>query len=89
MFPFLYLNFQEAIAQALELELELFSSNPDKSYLLTVMTSNLRGKRNRMAEMLRNAGMKPIIPESGYFMLADISDLGNGIIVYNFSFEYF
>lgn len=53
------------------------------------MTSNLRGKRNRMAEMLRNAGMKPIIPESGYFMLADISDLGNGIIVYNFSFEYF
>lgn len=29
-----------------------------------------------MASILRSAGMKPIIPDSGYFMVADFSDIG-------------
>ena len=32
--------------------------------------------RDKMAEVLREIGMKPILPDGGYFMLADTAPLG-------------
>lgn len=32
-------------------------------------------KRNRMIKFVQEAGMKPIVPDGGYFMLADYSAL--------------
>lgn len=42
-----------------------FSSLPDE----------LEGKRDRLAAILRDVGMTPIIPEGGYVMLVDVSTL--------------
>ena len=36
---------------------------------------DLRQKRDRMARILAKAGMRPVVPEGGYFMLADFSPL--------------
>ena len=33
-------------------------------------------KRDEMAEVLRDVGFDPIIPEGGYFMMADTTPLG-------------
>ena len=41
----------------------------------------LEKKRDEMAEMLREVGLKPIIPDGGFFMLADTSPLGEGACV--------
>ncbi|KHN73522.1 Kynurenine--oxoglutarate transaminase 3 [Toxocara canis] len=66
---------QEAVAQAIERELSVMWSQPMASYFKTELVSELQTKRDRMAAMLRAAGMKPIIPDSGYFMMADFSSL--------------
>ena len=34
------------------------------------LSSELRAKRDRLAQMVRAAGWQPIVPESGYFMMA-------------------
>uniref|UniRef100_A0A914V6Q5 Aminotransferase class I/classII domain-containing protein n=1 Tax=Plectus sambesii TaxID=2011161 RepID=A0A914V6Q5_9BILA len=60
---------QEAVARAFEAELEWLKSTPEKSYLKTLMVEELLPKREFMANFLRKAGFKPIIPESGYFMM--------------------
>uniref|UniRef100_A0A914W1F3 Uncharacterized protein n=1 Tax=Plectus sambesii TaxID=2011161 RepID=A0A914W1F3_9BILA len=65
----------EAVARAFEAELEWLKSTPEKSYLKTLMVEELLPKREFMANFLRKAGFKPIIPESGYFMMADFSAL--------------
>ena len=36
----------------------------------------LEKNRDGMAEVLREIGMKPILPDGGFFMLADVSPLG-------------
>ncbi|PIO34586.1 hypothetical protein AB205_0137030 [Aquarana catesbeiana] len=36
----------------------------------------LEAKRDRMACLLQEAGLKPVVPEGGYFMIADVSALG-------------
>uniref|UniRef100_H3D8B7 Kynurenine--oxoglutarate transaminase 3 n=1 Tax=Tetraodon nigroviridis TaxID=99883 RepID=H3D8B7_TETNG len=63
---------QEAVAQGLLQNLDLmgqpecyFSSLPEE----------LEGKRDRLAAILRDVGMTPIVPEGGYFMLVDVSSL--------------
>ena len=33
-------------------------------------------KRDEMAEVLREVGMEPILPDAGYFMMADTTPLG-------------
>lgn len=40
----------------------------------------LEEKRDKMAELLRSIGVIPIIPEGGYFMMADVSPLGRVLI---------
>lgn len=66
---------QEAVARSFERELEIFRTAPERSYLKTVLSSELVAKRDRMASMLQQAGIRPIIPDSGYFMMGDFSAL--------------
>ena len=40
------------------------------------MQQEFYSKRDEMAEVLTAVGFKPIVPESGYFMVADTSPLG-------------
>lgn len=39
------------------------------------LSEELEGKRDRLAAILREAGMTPVIPEGGYFMLVDVTPL--------------
>ena len=36
----------------------------------------LQTKRDEMSVALKDVGMNPIVPQGGYFMLANISELG-------------
>jgi len=63
---------QEAIACAFEHELENF--NKPNSYWKW-LNDTLLDKRNRLAKMIEGAGMIPIIPCGGYFMMVDVSPL--------------
>lgn len=74
---------QVAIARGFEKELALFE-NYDKtgdekllkdSYLLNILPQELESRRDELAEILKKANLTPIIPEAGYFMLADYSNL--------------
>lgn len=40
------------------------------------LAEELEGKRDRMAAIVQEAGMTPVIPEGGYFMLVDVTSLG-------------
>lgn len=63
---------QEAVAAALEVEIENLGT--EKSFFRQ-MTSQLVHKRDEMVEALRAAGMVPVVPEGGYFILADWSPI--------------
>ncbi|XP_074607029.1 kynurenine--oxoglutarate transaminase 3-like isoform X1 [Acropora palmata] len=63
---------QEALAEAFEHELPLLGT--EKSYFKE-LGSMLQQKRDLMAKLLREVGFKPTIPEGGYFMMADTSDI--------------
>lgn len=39
------------------------------------LSEELEGKRDRMAAMVKEAGMTPVVPEGGYFMLVDVTSL--------------
>lgn len=41
----------------------------------TSLAVELEGKRDRMAAMLRQTGMTPVVPEGGYFMIVDVTAL--------------
>ena len=43
------------------------------------ISADLVSKRDFIAETLREVGMKPVIPEGGYFIMADWSDLSDKI----------
>ena len=43
------------------------------------ISADLVSKRDFIAETLREVGMKPVIPEGGYFIMADWSDLADKI----------
>uniref|UniRef100_A0A8D0DVG4 Kynurenine--oxoglutarate transaminase 3 n=1 Tax=Salvator merianae TaxID=96440 RepID=A0A8D0DVG4_SALMN len=63
---------QEAVAQAF---LRDFKRMDDQDCYFYSLPRELEGKRNRMAQMLLEAGLKPIVPEGGYFMIVDVSVL--------------
>uniref|UniRef100_A0A0N4Z0K8 Aminotran_1_2 domain-containing protein n=1 Tax=Parastrongyloides trichosuri TaxID=131310 RepID=A0A0N4Z0K8_PARTI len=74
---------QVAIARGFEKELKIFDTY-DKtkdetllkdSYLLNILPEELETRRDKLAIILKKAGLTPIIPEAGYFMLADYSNL--------------
>lgn len=62
-----------AIADAFELELKKFGQ-PD-SYLETLV-QELEVKRDFIVKFLSDAGMDPVIPDGGYFILANWSICG-------------
>lgn len=39
------------------------------------LAEELESKRDRLAAILKDVGMTPVIPEGGYFMLVDVSSL--------------
>lgn len=60
------------MAQGFEREHEVFGS--PESYFQQLPAS-LRLKRDKLASCLTSVGLKPIMPEGGYFMTADFSSL--------------
>ena len=69
---------QEAIAQSFEVELGRLDGPECYLHHLPV---ELEPKRDQLAQMLQDAEMFPVIPEGGYFMLADISAFGTLLII--------
>ncbi|KAM8996458.1 uncharacterized protein PRD47_013194 [Ara ararauna] len=67
---------QEAVAQGFQRELMLYGK-PD-SYFVQ-LPKELQKKRDWLVQSLDAAGMKPIIPEGTYFLLADISNFKSDV----------
>jgi len=63
---------QEAIAVGVELEMSRLDS---PECFFNAFPRMLLPKRDRMVKFLSAAGMKPIIPDGGYFVMADYSAL--------------
>jgi len=67
---------QEAVARAFELEMNRLES-PD-CYFRSISV-DLEKKRDFISGVLNSVGMKPVIPEGGYFIMADWSQLADKI----------
>ncbi|XP_051752945.1 kynurenine--oxoglutarate transaminase 3 isoform X3 [Ctenopharyngodon idella] len=67
---------QEAVGQGLLRDYELMGQ-PDCYF--TSLAIELEGKRDRMAAMLRQIGMTPVVPEGGYFMIVDVTALNQDL----------
>ncbi|XP_055896153.1 kynurenine aminotransferase-like isoform X2 [Biomphalaria glabrata] len=63
---------QEAVARGLEVEISRLGT--PESYL-TSLAKELQPKRDYLASVLAEVGMKPVVPQGGYFMMADYSNL--------------
>ncbi|XP_020391191.1 kynurenine--oxoglutarate transaminase 3 isoform X1 [Rhincodon typus] len=63
---------QEAVARGIQKE---YGRLTDEDCYFLSLPRELEVKRNRMAQFLHAVGMKPVIPEGGYFMVVDISTL--------------
>ena len=60
------------MARCIELELERIDS--PECYFNSI-SNELRPKRDKLANALLEAGLTPVIPEGGYFIMADITKL--------------
>ncbi|XP_026161135.1 kynurenine--oxoglutarate transaminase 3 [Mastacembelus armatus] len=67
---------QEAVAQGLLQNVELMGK-PECYF--SSLAEELEGKRDRMAAIMQEAGMIPVIPEGGYFMLVDVTSLNQDL----------
>ncbi|XP_023688552.1 kynurenine--oxoglutarate transaminase 3 [Paramormyrops kingsleyae] len=67
---------QEAVAQGFLRESKLMGT-PDCYFSSLAM--ELEGKRDRMAAIVRTAGMSPVIPDGGYFMIVDVTALNQDL----------
>ncbi|XP_054468380.1 kynurenine--oxoglutarate transaminase 1-like [Anoplopoma fimbria] len=63
---------QEAVARGFEREYELFGTPESYFQQLPAM---LHQKRDKLASCLQSVGLQPIVPEGGYFIIADISSV--------------
>lgn len=63
---------QEAVAHGFEREYELFGT--PESYFQQ-LPALLQHKKEKLASCLESAGLKPIMPEGGYYLMADISSV--------------
>jgi kynurenine--oxoglutarate transaminase/cysteine-S-conjugate beta-lyase/glutamine--phenylpyruvate transaminase len=64
--------FQEVIARCFELECTRLEQ-PECYF--NALAEECRPKRDMLAKLLVEAGLEPVVPEGGYFMLARITDL--------------
>ncbi|XP_039288808.1 kynurenine--oxoglutarate transaminase 3 [Nilaparvata lugens] len=67
---------QEAVARCLELEMTRMDSADS---IFKKNASNYESKRDFLVNTLTQIGMKPIIPEGGYFIVADWSSLESSV----------
>ncbi|XP_051233064.1 kynurenine--oxoglutarate transaminase 3 [Dicentrarchus labrax] len=67
---------QEAVAQGL---LRNFDLMGQPECYFSSLAEELEGKRDRMAAIVKEAGMTPVIPEGGYFMLVDVTSLNQDL----------
>uniref|UniRef100_A0A8C9NM34 Kynurenine--oxoglutarate transaminase 3 n=1 Tax=Serinus canaria TaxID=9135 RepID=A0A8C9NM34_SERCA len=65
-------GWKEALAQAFWVDYKRMD-HPD-CYFYS-LSRELESKRDRMAQLLKGAGLKPVIPDGGYFMIVDVSTL--------------
>ncbi|XP_077478938.1 kynurenine--oxoglutarate transaminase 1 isoform X1 [Stigmatopora argus] len=63
---------QEAVARGFERELDL--QGTPESYFRQ-LPEELRRKREKLASCLESVGLKPIMPQGGYFMITDVSSV--------------
>lgn len=56
-------------------ELELTRMGSEESYFVS-LPRELESKRDYMADFLVKCGMKPTVPEGGFFLLADYTPVG-------------
>jgi kynurenine--oxoglutarate transaminase/cysteine-S-conjugate beta-lyase/glutamine--phenylpyruvate transaminase len=56
-------------------EFELQRLGSSESYFKTISV-DLQRKRDYIARILQEVGMNPVIPEGGYFIMADWSKMG-------------
>ncbi|UMM44368.1 hypothetical protein L5515_019527 [Caenorhabditis briggsae] len=66
---------QLAVAMAFEMEWATFHVKPHKSYLGGYLPEELVKKSKKLQKMLVKAGFAPILPQAGYFMLANYTRL--------------
>ncbi len=71
---------QEAVARGFELEYARMDK--PECYFKTIAV-DLERKRDRIASTLREVGLTPVLPQGGYFIMADWSHLGNRRTVVN------
>lgn len=64
---------QEAVARGFEREYEVFETPESYFQQLPAM---LHHKKEKLASLLESVGLKPIMPEGGYFITADFSSIG-------------
>lgn len=64
---------QEAVAAALEVEIGRLGTEQSHFQKLT---KELVGKRDEMVKAIRDAGMVPVVPQGGYFILVDWTPIG-------------
>ncbi|XP_028817117.1 kynurenine--oxoglutarate transaminase 3-like isoform X2 [Denticeps clupeoides] len=67
---------QEAVAQGLQKDFQRMG-RPDCYF--SSLAAELEAKRDRMAGILCSAGMAPVVPEGGYFMIADVTALNQDL----------
>jgi len=63
---------QEALARSFAHEIEVLGT--EQSYFKT-LPQTLKTKRDKMIKILQDVGMKPIVPDGGYFIVADASNI--------------
>lgn len=63
---------QEAVAESFELEIPKMGT-PDSYWIQ--LAKSLGKKRDKMADSLLKANIEPVIPEGGYFMMANTSEI--------------
>ena len=67
---------QEAVARGFEKEMARLDQ--EDCYFRSISV-DLQRKRDYLAKVLTEVGMKPVIPEGGYFMMADWSQLADKV----------
>ena len=68
---------QEAVARAFELELKRIES-PECYF--TSISVDLQKRRDMIVNILEEAGLPPVVPEGGYFIMADWTPLSKTIL---------
>lgn len=65
---------QQAVSNSFHIEMEKQANNDPDCYF-TSLADELLPKREKMAELVKSIGLNPIIPEGGYFMVADAKNM--------------